>query len=146
MRSRPFRPAFTIPADAPISEMNTTPLIDVMLVLLIMFILTVPLATHAVKINLPQVTDYNPLKEPEKHRLALDAAGRMFWDGAAISARSLPARLDSFLAARPDGLLEIQTEAETRYDAFDRMLATVKRSGVERLGFVGNERFESDIG
>lgn len=144
MRSRPFRPAFTVPADAPISEMNTTPLIDVMLVLLIMFILTVPLATHAVKINLP-VTKFEPLKEPEKHRLGLDSAGRMFWDGAAISAASLPARLDSFLAARPDGVLEIQTEAETRYDAFDRMLATVKRSGVERLGFVGNERFERDL-
>jgi biopolymer transport protein ExbD len=146
MRSRPFRPAFTVDAGTPISEMNTTPLIDVMLVLLIMFILTVPLATHAVKINLPQGIDHPLLKEPEKHRLALDSAGRMFWDGAAISANSLPARLDSFLAARPDGVLEIQTEAETRYDAFDRMLATVKRSGVERLGFVGNERFERDIG
>jgi biopolymer transport protein ExbD len=145
MRSRPFRPAFTVDVGVPISEMNTTPLIDVMLVLLIMFILTVPLATHAVKINLPS-TEFTQLKEPEKHRLALDAGGRIFWDGTAIAANSLPARLDSFLAARPDGVLEIQTEAETRYEAFDRMLATVKRSGVERLGFVGNERFERDIG
>jgi biopolymer transport protein ExbD len=144
MRSRPFRPAFTVPADAPISEMNTTPLIDVMLVLLIMFILTVPLATHAVKIDLPRPPDIN-LDEPEVHRLALDDGGRLFWDGAPIAEATLPARLHAFNYVRPDGVLEIQTEAETRYDAFDRVLATVKRSGIERLGFVGNDRFEREI-
>ncbi|HEY0413004.1 MAG TPA: biopolymer transporter ExbD [Allosphingosinicella sp.] len=144
MRSHPVRPAFAAVADAPISQMNTTPLIDVMLVLLIMVILTVPLATHAVKIDLPAAGRIN-LDEPEKHRLALDGGGRLFWDGAPISEASLPGRLHAFRYVRPDGVLEVQSEAETRYDAFDRVLATVKRSGIEKLGFVGNERFARDI-
>jgi biopolymer transport protein ExbD len=143
MRSRPFRTAFFVPADAPISQINTTPLIDVMLVLLIMVILTVPLATHAVKIDLP--TDIGRELEVTKHRLAIDGGGRLFWDGAPIAEAALPKRLHDFGYAQPDGILEIQTEAETRYETFDRVLATVKRSGIERLGFVGNERFEREI-
>jgi biopolymer transport protein ExbD len=144
MRSRAAFHAFAAADDRPISEMNTTPLIDVMLVLLIMFILTVPLATHAVKMNLPIPGD--PIKEPRTHRLALDSAGRLFWDGAALAEASLPARLEAFRRTGPDDMLEIQSEAETRYETFDRVLATVKRSGIGRLGFVGNERFARDIG
>jgi len=143
MRSRAAFHAFAVADDRPISEMNTTPLIDVMLVLLIMFILTVPLATHAVKMNLP--TDGVPLGDPRTHRLALDSAGRLSWDGAALPERSLPARLAAFRASGPEDILEIQSEAETRYETFDRVLATVKRSGIARLGFVGNERYASDI-
>lgn len=143
MRNRAAFHAFAAPADAPISEMNTTPLIDVMLVLLIMFILTVPLATHAVKIDLP--TDIGRELDVTKHRLAIDGRGRLFWDGAPIAEASLAKRLHDFGYARPDGVLEIQTEAETRYETFDRVLATVKRSRIEHLGFVGNERFERDL-
>jgi biopolymer transport protein ExbD len=143
MRSRAAFNVFAVADDRPISEMNTTPLIDVMLVLLIMFILTVPLATHSVKMNLP--TDGTPLGDPQVHRLALDSTGRLFWDGAALSESNLPARLESFRRTGPEDVLEIQSEAETRYETFDRVLATVKRSGIGRLGFVGNERYAGDI-
>ncbi|MBV8685067.1 MAG: biopolymer transporter ExbD [Alphaproteobacteria bacterium] len=144
MRSRAFRPAFAPGEDRPIAAMNTTPLIDVMLVLLIMFILTVPLATHAVKIDLPPP---NPdlLKEPETHRLALEAGGGLRFDGAAIREADLPARLAFFRAAQPDGLLQLSSDAETRYGTFDRVLATVKRARIARLAFVGNEGFERDL-
>jgi biopolymer transport protein ExbD len=135
-------PAFASVADAPIANLNTTPLIDVMLVLLIMFIITVPLATHSVKINLPVGKPPATADEPSKHRLALDAAGRLSWDGAPLAEAGLPEKLDGLMATHPDdGVLELQAEAGTRYDAFDRVLATVKKHGVERLGFVGNERF-----
>jgi biopolymer transport protein ExbD len=143
MRSRAAFHAFAAADDRPISEMNTTPLIDVMLVLLIMFILTVPLATHAVKMNLPIPGD--PIKDPQVHRLALDSAGRLFWDGTALAESSLPARLAAFRRTGPEDILEIQSEAETRYETFDRVLATVKRSGTGRLGFVGNERYAGAI-
>lgn len=139
---RARRIAFATVHDQPIAELNTTPLIDVMLVLLIMFIITVPLATHAVKINLP-IGKPTAQAEPKVHRIDLDAAGRISWDGAPVAAASLPARLDSFLAARDDGVLELRSDGGARYEDFDRLLATVKRSGIERLAFVGNERFEN---
>jgi biopolymer transport protein ExbD len=134
------RIAFAAVADQPIATLNTTPLIDVMLVLLIMFIITVPVATHAVKLNLP-VGVPPTQSEPKVHRLDLDATGRIDWDGAPIAAAALPARLDAFLAARDDGVLELRADGAARYDDFDKLLAIVKRSGIERLAFVGNERF-----
>jgi biopolymer transport protein ExbD len=134
------RIAFATGPDQPIADLNTTPLIDVMLVLLIMFILTVPLATHAVKINLP--ADVPPLRaEPKVHIVDLDAAGRILWDGKPLPAAQLPGRLDAFLAARDDGVLELRTDGGARYEDFDKLLATIKRSGIERLAFLGNERF-----
>jgi biopolymer transport protein ExbD len=145
MRRRSAYTAFAAPDAAPISEMNTTPLIDVMLVLLIMFILTVPLATHGVKIDLPQAPPWVLDKEPDKHRLAFDGAGSLFWDGAPLAEAALPGKLNTFSFARPDGVLEIQSDPETRYETFDRVLATVKRSRVTNLGFVGNERYQGEL-
>ncbi|MFL6858596.1 MAG: ExbD/TolR family protein [Allosphingosinicella sp.] len=142
MRRIAVRGTFANIGDAPIATLNTTPLIDVMLVLLIMFIVTVPLATHSVKINLPVGTPPASADQPARHRLALDAAGRLSWDGAALAEAALPEKLDGLMATHSDdGVLELQAEAGTRYEAFDRVLATVKKHGVERLGFVGNERF-----
>jgi biopolymer transport protein ExbD len=139
------RIAFAAVADQPIATLNTTPLIDVMLVLLIMFIITVPVATHAVKINLPAGVPTTQ-QEPKVHRIDLDAAGRIFWDGAPVAATALPARLDAFLAARDDGVIELRADGAARYGDFDRLLAIVKRSGIERLAFVGNERFADAAG
>ncbi|HEX8239061.1 MAG TPA: biopolymer transporter ExbD [Allosphingosinicella sp.] len=126
------------PAEQPFSTINTTPIIDVMLVLLIMFIITLPLTTHSVKIDIPPPGKTQ--KEPETHRLALDSASRLTWDGAPIAEASLPARLAAFRENREDFLL-FRAESETRYEDFDRILAHVKRSGIERLGFDRNDRF-----
>ena len=142
MRTR--RLAFAVPGDAPISGINTTPLIDVMLVLLIMFILTIPIATHSVKIRLPGPG--TPVDDkPVVHRLAILPTGALAWDGAALADRDLPGRLAAFHAAAPDGVLEMQPEGELRYGRFNSVLAVVKRSGIERLGFVGNDRFANAI-
>jgi biopolymer transport protein ExbD len=138
MRTR--RISFATAAEQPIATLNTTPLIDVMLVLLIMFIITVPLATHAVKLDLPVGTPPSQ-PEPKVHRVDLDGAGRIYWDGAPVGAAALHDRLDAFRAARDDGVLELRADGTARYDDFDRLLAVIKRSGIERLAFVGNERF-----
>lgn len=132
------RPAYAFVAEQPISNVNVVPLIDVLLVLLIMFIITIPLMSHSVKINLPSG---DPTSEPRIHRLALDSASRLSWDGAPIAPSALPARLAGLRAAGPDAILHFSAESGTRYEDFDRVLADVKRAGVTRLGFVGNERF-----
>lgn len=137
-RRRPI--ACAAAGEQPFSTINTTPMIDVMLVLLIIFIISLPLTTHSVKIDLPgpEVTGF---EEPETHQLALDSASRLSWDGAPITEADLPARLAVFRAAPQESVLHFRAEAETRYEDFDRVLANVKRAGVRHLGFVGNERF-----
>jgi biopolymer transport protein ExbD len=141
MRYRRRRIAFVTVAEQPIGALNTTPLIDVMLVLLIMFIVTIPVMTHSVKIDMSQGDPPLAAVEPETHRLAMDPAGRLSWDGVPIAEAALPARLAAFRAAAPDGILHFRAEADTRYEDFDRVLAEVKRAGIARLGFLGNDRF-----
>ncbi len=128
------------PAPAPFREMNTTPLIDVMLVLLIMFIVTIPIASHKVPLDLPQ----RPLparEEPLMHRLDLDAAGRLSWDGSPIAEARLPAELANVDTAE----LHFRADAETRYEDFDRVLAAIKRARIERLGLIDNQRFAAAL-
>ncbi len=131
--------AYAAVGEQPFSTINTTPIIDVMLVLLIMFIITLPLTTHSVKIDIPQPGEV--WKEPETHRLSLDSASRLTWDGVPIAESALPARLAEFRGSGRDDFLLFRAEAETRYEDFDRVLAHVKRSGIGRLGFDRNDRF-----
>ena len=142
-RSMRFAPATAEAAAEPISAINTTPLIDLMLVLLIMFIISIPIATHKVPLDLPQpgpVIEQRPF-----HQLSLDAAGRLHWNGGAIADRQLAPLLGQ-LAADPAGPeLHILVDAETRYERVDQTLATIRRVGVTRLGFIGNERFAAAI-
>lgn len=136
------RPIAYAPASEPqpFSEINTTPMIDVMLVLLIMFIISLPLMTHSVKIDLPGITETQ--KEPKVYRLDIDAASRLSWNGAPIAEAELPARLAAFRAESRDNALHYRADPQTRYEDFNRVLTDVKRGGVKQLGFVGNERFE----
>ena len=138
-RRRPI--AYPTIGEQPFSTINTTPIIDVMLVLLIMFIITLPLMTHSVKIDLPSI-DGKTQREPEVHRLEIDAASRLTWNGAPIAEAELPARLAAFRADSRDNVLHYRADPQTRYEDFNRVLADVKRGGVKQLGFVGNERFE----
>jgi biopolymer transport protein ExbD len=130
---------YSIPNEAPISDLNTTPLIDVMLVLLIMFIITVPIATHKVALDLPTPTDI-PSSPPVIHRLDQDASGRLTLDGRPIREAELAARL---AAVKADAAAELhfRTDATTRYEDFDRVLAAVKGAGITKLGLVENARF-----
>ncbi len=129
--------------DEPIGEMNTTPLIDVMLVLLVMFIITIPIQTHAVKIDLPansQTPPDNPIK-PDINKLSIDPGGTILWNGSAIDLVTLRQYLDSTKVMTPEPELHVQPDASARYDTVDQVLAVIKKSEITKLGFVGNEQY-----
>lgn len=130
-------------ADAPMGEMNTTPLIDVMLVLLIMFIITIPMQTHSIGIDLPQaqVQPSQPMPDPVKNKVTIDPAGMIRWNGAAIDRLTLRRYLARSLALPVEPELQFQPDAAARYVVVDEVLADIRRSGVTKLGFVGNERY-----
>ncbi|MCW2338098.1 biopolymer transport protein ExbD [Sphingobium sp. B2D3A] len=126
----------------PMMEMNTTPLIDVMLVLLIMFIITIPIQTHAVKIDLPQNADapQNTI-DPVKNRLTIDPAGTIYWNGAPVDRVTLRQYLDQTSRMAPEPELQFEPDQSARYVVVDEVLAIIKRAGVTKLGFVGNDRY-----
>lgn len=128
------------PDDALFSTLNTTPLIDVMLVLLIMLIVTIPSLTHKVPVDLPQGDGTAPPGQP--HQLDITADGTLLWDGARISDAQLPALLTA--GASSDTPLLLKTDAAARYERFDTILAQVKRAGISKLAFVGHERMKID--
>ena len=125
----------------PMMEMNTTPLIDVMLVLLIMFIITIPLQTHAVKIDLPVPTDNQNNVDPQKNKVMIDAAGVISWNGTAIDLAQLAQYLEETKALPVEPELQVQPDPYARYYIVDNVMAVIKRSGVGKLGFVGNEQY-----
>ncbi|MFC3440206.1 biopolymer transporter ExbD [Sphingobium sp. AP49] len=126
----------------PMMEMNTTPLIDVMLVLLIMFIITIPIQTHAVKIDLPQnAPPTDSVIDPVKNKVAIDAGGVITWNGAPIDLLTLRQYLQQSLRLPVEPELQFQPNAQTRYVVVDEVLAEIKRAGVTKLGFVGNEQY-----
>lgn len=119
----------------PIGAINVTPFIDVMLVLLIVMILSMPIMSHKVPVDLPQ----GPASATDDatHRLAIDRDGALFWDGTRLADTALPAKL---AALRADAaVLQLQTDPETRYERFDTILAAIKRANIAKLGFVGNQ-------
>ena len=130
-------------SDEPMMDINTTPLIDVMLVLLIMFIITIPPQTHAVKIDLP-VNDPNqitPPVDPERNKIVIDRAGSVLWNGTPVDLVTLRQYLDITTTIRPTPELHIQPDPEARYVLVDEVLAVIKRANIESMGFVGNEQF-----
>jgi biopolymer transport protein ExbD len=124
----------------PVSEINTTPLIDVMLVLLIMFIITIPVASHKVPLDLPH-PDPRPLPERPFHQLDIAGDGNLYWNGAHLPADQLQGHLLQVAASPAMPELRLNAAAEARYGQVDQILAQIRTAGVQRLGFVGNERY-----
>jgi biopolymer transport protein ExbD len=122
-------------------DMNTTPLIDVMLVLLIMFIITIPVQTHAVKIDLPVPTDAASNVDPEKNKVMIDPAGTITWNGSPVDLAQLAQYLEQTKALPVEPELQVQPDPYARYIVVDNVMAVIKRSGVGKLGFVGNEQY-----
>ena len=127
----------------PMMDINTTPLIDVMLVLLIMFIITIPIQTHAVKLDLPQDQQNQPPPpiEPTKNKVTIDAAGTIMWNGTPVSLTTLRQYLDITQTMNPIPELHLQPDPQARYEVVDQVLAVTKRAQVEKMGFVGNEAY-----
>jgi len=120
----------------PMSEINTTPLVDVMLVLLVIFIITAPLLTHAVKIDLPQATS-QPLEEkPEVIDLAVDVDGKLFWNDAEIDKATLVTRMQDESVKQQQPELQIRADKNTRYQVLAEVLAQAQTAGMKKVGFV----------
>jgi biopolymer transport protein ExbD len=121
------------------NEMNTTPLIDVMLVLLIMFIITIPVQSHSVPIDLPAPTDI--VVQRERNKVAIADSGAVLWNGAPITLTDLRSTLDRLATMRPQPELQFEPHPEARYQVVDEVLAVMKRANVTAMGMVGNERY-----
>ena len=126
----------------PVGEMNTTPLIDVLLVLLVMFILTVPIQTHAIKLDLPNGTPPPvPLPHPVVNELAITKPGSLLWNGVPMSSVEVRQELQLTQQMNPAPELHLRPDPEARYEVVDGVLALIKRENVQKFGFVGNERY-----
>ncbi|RYD54976.1 MAG: biopolymer transporter ExbD [Sphingomonadales bacterium] len=132
--------------DGPMMEINTTPLIDVMLVLLIMIIMTIPIQSHAVKVDLPQNSpDSAPPVDAQKNKIYIQPDGVIQWNSVAVNEVTLRQYLDASLQLSPEPELHFQPDPNARYEVVDRVLAIVKRANVNKLGFVGNDQYRGDF-
>jgi biopolymer transport protein ExbD len=130
----------TPPAAEPMRELNTTPLIDVMLVLLVMFLVALPVLTHKVPIELPP-GGFADGAVPPTHRLSITPSGAIFWDDRPLPNGALGPRLRELAGDPALPMLEIAAASEARYERVDQILAEISRAGVTRLSFVDNRAF-----
>jgi len=129
----------------PMMEINTTPLIDVMLVLLIMFIITLPVMTHAVKLDMPQAKNTPPppvVVEPIQ--LEIDWDGTIIWNGTPVQLNALEGYFRVEAAKNPQPEVHVRPNRRAPYDTVAKALALAQRNGMQRIGFVGNEQFMND--
>ena len=120
----------------PLAEINMVPLIDVMLVLLIIFMVTAPLLTHAVKVDLPKASSSANLTKPDNVQLAIDANSQLFWNGEAVNGEQFTERLKSAGAQQPQPELHIRAERTTPYEKVAQVMSEAARLGLARIGFV----------
>ena len=127
----------------PMMDINTTPLIDVMLVLLIMFIITIPVQTHAVKLDLPQNQPNQPPPPilPVKNEVVIDRMGTIYWNGSPINLTVLRQYLDQTQTMNPIPELHLRPQPDARYEVVDQVLAVTKHANVTKMGFVNNEAY-----
>jgi biopolymer transport protein ExbD len=131
---------------APMMDMNMTPMIDVLLVLLILFIITIPIQTHAVKVDLPVNSNSpKPPIEPEKNKIIIYSNDTMTWNSVTIDEAQLADYLEATKAKSPEPELHFQPMADARYEKVDKVLAVIKRSGITKLGFIGNEYYTNEF-
>lgn len=130
----------TIDLPEPVVAMNTTPLIDVMLVLLVTFFITIPIQTHSVKLDLPNGPP-PPQPNPVVNDLDITKAGILLWNGSPVSDAAFRQELRLTQQMNPVPELHLRPDPATRYEVVDKVLATIKTEHVRKVGFVGNERY-----
>ena len=124
--------------NTPMAEINMIPLIDVMLVLLVIFIITAPLLTHSVKIDLPKASSTPNLTRPENIQLAIDAQGTVFWNGEALQRDAWRARMQASAKLTPQPEVHIRGDATAAYGKVAVVLADASKAGLTRIGFVSH--------
>ena len=123
-------------AEGDLTEINMIPLIDVMLVLLVIFIVTAPLLTHAVKIDLPKASSTPNLTKPENIQLAIDGASQVFWNGSTVTREELVDLLKSAAVRDPQPELHLRAERTTPYEKVAEVMSAAAKEGVTRIGFI----------
>ena len=119
-----------------LAQINMVPLIDVMLVLLIIFMVTAPLLTHAVKVELPKAASSVNQNKIEHLQLAIDASGQLYWNGERVDAAQFSERLKAAAARQPQPELQIRAERTTPYEKVAQAMSEAARVGLTRIGFV----------
>lgn len=119
-----------------VSEINMVPLIDVMLVLLVIFIITAPLLSHSIKINVPQASSQPVEQEPKIIDLAVDAQGQLYWNEQRVSADDLTQKLAAEAIQDPQPELRIRADLNTRYEVLAQVMSSARAAGLKRLGFI----------
>jgi biopolymer transport protein ExbD len=121
---------------APMAEINMIPLIDVMLVLLVIFIITAPLLTHAVKIELPKASSEPNITKPQNIQLGVKAGGDVYWNGEVVDKATLAARMKSAAALAPQPEVHLRADRTTEYQKVAEVMAAAARAGLVKIGFV----------
>ena len=123
-------------SDEVMNEINMTPMVDIMLVLLIIFIITVPVMKHSVNIDLPRASNEAQNIKPETIRVSVDAQGAYFIDDAQVSDADLPARLTAAAAQNPQPDLHIRGDKNVRYERVAQAMAAAQQAGLRKIGFI----------
>jgi biopolymer transport protein ExbD len=123
--------------DKPMSEINTTPLVDVMLVLLIIFLITIPVITQSVKVDLPKAANIPTQTKPENVNIAVDASGNVFWNTAMVPTQEmLLERLKGVAVMDPQPEVHVRGDRQTKYEYIGRVIVLCQRSGIQKVGFI----------
>ncbi|MBI1892355.1 MAG: biopolymer transporter ExbD [Burkholderiales bacterium] len=117
-------------------EINTTPLVDVMLVLLIIFIITIPVINHSVKIDLPRATNQPNLAKPENINLSIDAQGKVYWNNEAVDLPQMQSRIAEAAKKNPQPELHLRAERTTQYEKVAQVMAAAQSGGLGKIGFI----------
>jgi biopolymer transport protein ExbD len=125
---------------APMAEINVTPMVDVMLVLLVIFIITAPLFTHAVKLELPTASSAPAPEKPESITLSINAEGKLFWNNAAVSIDELGTRFATAAQKKPQPELQLRADKSTRYEVIAQVMSAAQTNGMTKIGFVTNPK------
>jgi biopolymer transport protein ExbD len=120
----------------PMSEINVTPLVDVMLVLLIIFMVCAPLMTQSINVNLPKAVGSSTQEKPETVSLAIDAEGKLTWNGESVADAGLTQCLTELAAKQPQPELHLIADKNVRYERVAQVMALVREAGVSKMGFV----------
>lgn len=120
----------------PMTEINTTPLVDVMLVLLIIFIITAPLLTQAVKIDLPEASSEPNPEKPDIVTLAVDGQGTLYWNDRPVSDEELTVEMTAAANRNPQPELHLRADKTTLYERLAKVMSTAQNAGIQRMGFV----------
>jgi biopolymer transport protein ExbD len=124
----------------PMSEINTTPLVDVMLVLLVIFIITAPLLTHAVKIDLPQASSQPAPDKPEVINISINQQGQVYWNESLLVEGELTTRLEQAGKLEPQPEVRVRADKDTRYQVLAGLMADARNAGIKALGFVSDPK------